>query len=382
MFVNDHRPDLIVGESLLPAVIPMLRTLGVEESVKKHSTYKPGATIVLSPDMEASFNFSLAKTDNQYAYNVPRNKFDEILLKAAIDSGVEIFHAAGDIQEVTDFENVRLSDRAIRATNDYFGGVIDFIIDASGRKRLFQKKMDLPSTGGERKDLALFAHHKGVKLSSKGNIHVDRLEKGWAWRIPLPQKVSVGIVTSPEHLVSYGNGRIEQYENFLKDDPFLRPLTSNSNRISDVLSYTNYQWQSEKLFGKNWALVGDAAGFIDPVFSTGLFLAMDGAFRLATTFSSDIHATLEKYEREWLNELMAWTSIIDTWYDGRLLSLFEMGQKRRNTVVGKLINRHVTKHVTRIFTGEINYRSYSHKLMNFMTSYAINSKASEALRIR
>ncbi len=361
----------------------MLDALGVEEEIKNFSTYKPGATIVMDDDTQASFDFALAKTENTYAYNVPRDLFDEAILQAAVRAGAELIHHRADINVDSTTQTVSLNDESLAVCDNYFEGSIDLIIDASGRQRLIPKKLDLPSVEGSRKDLALFAHLENVDLISKGNIHVDRLSKGWGWRIPLPGKVSVGIVVSPDYLASFGKTREEQYDNFIKEEPALRALVKNSTRISGVMTYTNYQWKSTQLFGPGWALIGDSAGFIDPVFSTGLFLAMDSAFKLCDALAhNDTKSQLNHYQKEWHKEILSWQSIIDTWYDGKLLSLFKMGQKQRNTWVGKLINRHMTKHVTRIFTGDINSGTYSHKLMQFMTRYGIRGPEPEALQIK
>jgi flavin-dependent dehydrogenase len=382
LFHTPKRPELIVGESLLPAVIPMLQELGVEEEIKSFSTFKPGATIVMDEVTKASFDFTLARTSNAYAYNVPRAQFDEAILNAAVRAGAKLIEHKADIETFKTSQKVKLNATSLEALNGYFKDEIDFIIDASGRQRLIPKKLNLPSQEGKRKDVALFAHLKNVDLISQGNIHVDRLKQGWAWRIPLPGRVSLGVVINPDHLKTLGHSREEQYDNFIRQESTLKELVKNSERLTSVMSYTNYQWKSEQLYGPGWALVGDTAGFIDPVFSTGLFLAMNSAFRFAEAFEKNTEDALGKYQSEWQKELVTWQTIIDTWYDGKLLALFKMGQVQRHTVFGKLINRHMTKHVTRIFTGEINHGNYSHKLLNFMTRYGIRGPEQEQLRIQ
>ena len=382
LFHLPKRPEIIVGESLLPAIIPLLQALGVEEEIRSFSTYKPGATVVLDDDNRASFDFTLAKTKNTYAYNVPRSEFDQAILNAAVRGGVKVIHQKAELDANSDDQSVKLSLGSMKALEGYFDSDVDLIIDATGRQRLIPKKLALQSVEGARKDLALFAHLTDVELMSKGNIHVDRLTKGWAWRIPLPGRVSVGIVLSPDHISQFGNTREEQYDNFIKEEPRLKDLVVGSKRCSSVMTYTNYQWKSSQLYGPGWALIGDTGGFIDPVFSTGLFLAMDSAFKFCEAFEKGSDIALSSYQKEWQSELKAWQSIIDSWYDGKLLTLFKMGRTKRNTIIGRLINRHMTKHVTRIFTGEINSGSYSYKLLEFMNKYAINGHEPEMYKIR
>ena len=343
---------------------------------------KPGADIVIDDDIKTSFAFELARTKNTYAYNVPRDLFDKSILQCALDSGAALFfHRAELIADLTN-NTVRLTPESLDATDDYFKGDIDLIIDASGRQRLIARKLNLPYQAGSRKDLALFAHLEHVDLLSEGNIHVDRLEKGWGWRIPLPDRVSVGIVVSPKHLDALGNSREEQYDEFLRTDGWMKKRIKNAKRLSPVMTYSNYQMKTERLYGPGWALVGDSAGFIDPVFSTGLYLAMDSAFRLDKALENQSSSGLKFYESSWHRELENWQSIIDAWYDGRLISLFKMGQETHRNVVRRWINKHVTKHITRIFTGEIAGSSYSHKLLHFMIKYVVREDQQQELRIR
>lgn len=381
VFHTPKRPEIIVGESLLPAVIPMLRTLGVEDKIKSFSTFKPGATIVLDKDMDASFDFSLAKTDNTYAYNVPRDQFDAAILDAAKEAGAEVIHHRCQVGYDDQLDKLTIDETSLQKLNGRFNGNFDLVIDATGRRRLLPSTMNLHSDEGERHDIALFAHLDHVELISDGNIHVDRWSKGWGWRIPLPGKVSLGIVIDPKHLDNFGKNRTEQYDNFIHSEPDLAPLVKDSSRLTNVLAYTNYQMKTERLYGNNWALIGDSAGFIDPVFSTGLFLAMDSAFRLVNALDENSRSDLDAYQNEWQKELQTWQSVIDTWYDGKLLSLFKLGQIPRNTWLGKQVNKHITKHVTRIFTGEIHSGTYSHKLLNFMAKYGVADQDAKALRI-
>ena len=211
---------------------------------------------------------------------------------------------------------------------------------------------------GNGKDIALFSHLENVVISDPGNIHVDRFEKGWGWRIPLPGRVSLGVVLSPQHLAELGNTREEQYDNYLKTDPILKQFTQNAKRQTPVVAYNNYQWKAQQFYGDGWALVGDSAGFIDPVFSTGLYLAMQSGVSLAKAIEKGTEKALQKYQDEHLREIASWQSIIDTWYDGRLFTLFRMGQTYKRSLLGRFLDPHMTKHVTRVFTGEIRSGSY------------------------
>ena len=373
VFYLEKRPDIIVGESLVPAIVPMLRALGVEDEVKSYSTYKPGASVWVSKDEEATSPFSYGGGNlPPYAYNVPRVKFDKTIFDNAVKAGVQFFNYAAKIEKTGDAEELKLSDDTIAGINNYFEGQPDLIVDATGRSRSISRLLNIPTKEGYRKDIAVFAHLSGAEKIEPYNIHLHRLEKGWTWRIPLPGRTSVGIVINPEHLKSYGTTKEEQYDNYLKSDDILKKFTANAKRETGVVQYDNYQLISQKMYGKNWVLTGDAGGFLDPIFSSGLFLAIKGAFRLADTIEVGTDAAFKKYQKEQLRELYVWQKLVDTWYSGRLFTLFKVGEDRMDTAMGRFIGPHMQKHLTRIFSGEAVYKSYSRRFLNFVTGPMID----------
>jgi flavin-dependent dehydrogenase len=368
VFYLEKRPDIIVGESLVPAIIPMLRELGVEDEVKSYSTFKPGASVWVSKDEEATSPFSYGGGNlPHYAYNVPRVKFDKTIFDLAVREGVSFFKIIAKIEKTGNGDELKLSDDTLTATGDYFKGQPDLIVDATGRSRTISRMLDIPTKTGYRKDIAVFAHLSGAEEILPYNIHLHRLEKGWSWRIPLPGRISVGVVINPEHLKEYGNTKEEQYDNYLKSEEVLKKFTANAKRETAVVEYSNYQLISQKMYGTNWVLTGDAGGFLDPIFSSGLFLAIKGAFRLAHTLETSTGPAFKQYQKEQLRELYVWQKLVDTWYSGRLFTLFKVGQDRMDTAFGRFVGPHMQKHLTRIFSGEAVYRSYSRHFLNFVT---------------
>lgn len=368
VFYLEKRPEIIVGESLVPAIIPMLRELGVEEEVKSYSTYKPGASVWVNKDEEASSPFSFGGGNlPHYAYNVPRKQFDKTIFDLAMREGVQFYNMIAKIERTGTGDELKLSDETIAATGDFFKGQPDLIVDATGRSRTIARMLDLPTKSGYRKDIAVFAHLSGAEKIEPYNIHLHRLEKGWSWRIPLPGRTSVGIVIDPKHLESYGATKEEQYDNYLKSEEVLKKFTANAKRETGVVEYSNYQLISQQMYGSNWVLTGDAGGFLDPIFSSGLFLAIKGAFRLAGAIDKGSPAAFKQYQKEQLRELYVWQKLVDTWYSGRLFTLFKVGQDRMDTAFGRFVGPHMQKHLTRIFSGEAVYRSYSRHFLNFVT---------------
>ncbi|MBK6633047.1 MAG: NAD(P)/FAD-dependent oxidoreductase [Chitinophagaceae bacterium] len=367
VFYLEKRPEIIVGESLVPAIIPFLRELGVEEEVKSYSTYKPGASVWVNKDEEATSPFSFGGGGlPPYAYNVPRTKFDKTIFDLAVREGVTFFNQVARLEMVGNTDEIKLSDETIQSINNFFNGQPDLIVDASGRSRTVSRLLDIPTKEGYRKDIALFAHLSGAEKIEPFNIHLHRLEKGWTWRIPLPGRISVGVVIDPAHLKEYGTTKEEQYDNYLKADETLVKFTRNAKRETGVMQYNNYQLISQKMYGKNWILTGDAGGFLDPIFSSGLFLAIKGSFAAAEAITAGTEKAFKKYQDFQLYELSIWQKLVDTWYSGSLFTLFKVGQEQMNSAIGRFIGPHMQRHLTRIFSGEAVYKSYSRRFLNFV----------------
>ena len=195
LFTRGKRPPIIIGESLVPAVIPFLRDLGVEDEVAKYSMYKPGATFVFHPIAEMSFRFAESRgARTPYAYNVPRDKFDQTLLDTALRAGaVRIDHSA-KLEREPDSDRIRFDPATQALADQALGGAPDYIVDATGRVRAVARMLELPTREGPRRDIALHAHCTGVELVMPSNVHSERMTRGWGWRIPLPGRVSVGLV--------------------------------------------------------------------------------------------------------------------------------------------------------------------------------------------
>jgi flavin-dependent dehydrogenase len=373
---------LIVGESLVPAIIPMLRKLGVEDEVRKFSLLKPGATFNLSDAINFSFHFEQLRGLPRYAYNVPRDRFDACLLEAAKKAGVGVFETPAEVTRVPGTDRVQLTEATCEATKYFFSEAPDLIVDATGRVRLLPNLLGITARPGRRKDTALFAHVDQTQLDHEGHVHTTRLDRGWSWRIPLPGRVSLGMVVPAEHLPQFGATKEERYDNLLRQDSRLSKVAKDAKRITPVMEYTTYQLVSERVVGDGWALVGDTAGFIDPVFSSGLFLGMQGAFKLAAVIQEGSPVAFQNYQQEIIHHLETWHEIVDYWYNGRLFTCFKVGQKLRDTLLVKLLFPHMNKHMGRIFGGAASNSAYSIGLLRFAMKYGLKDEDPRDLMVR
>lgn len=380
LFARGGRPPIVVGESLVPACVPYLRQLGVEDEVAGYSVWKGGATFVLSRETRLSFRFAEVRgARTTYSYNVPRDRFDASLLEAARRAGVRVTPEAGRLERRGNSDEVCLSAKTLERAG--IAQQPDFIVDAGGRSRTIPRLLGIPVLDGKRRDSALHAHFEGIEVEIPGNVHTDRLEHGWLWRIPLPGRVSMGLVIDSEFIRKFGDTSEEQFDTYLRHDPVIRDYAAPARRITPVVRYSNYQSRAQRGVGRNWALVGDTFGFVDPVFSSGVLIAFQSAERLANALIDGSEQALSFYEKETLRSLEAWQRVIGWFYDGRLLTLLKVGAFVRSTLLGRLVDFHFRKHMPRIFTGEDATNRYSLGLIEFMVNHGLVRNDPSELRI-
>lgn len=326
VFDEDNRPPLIAGESLLPAIVPLLAKLGIENEVAALGIKKPGATFVVSQSQKISFSFeALPSKFPRYAYNVPRPGFDRLLGNAAIGAGARLF--TGRAEVAAEGNRMRISPGDLEKIPSWRGRQPDLILDATGRRRVSAKLFGIPSRKGPRSDVAFFAHFERLGTDApEGHVCINRLEHGWSWRIPLRGKTSFGIVLDNKAAQALGATAEERLETVLRTDPLLQPHAQNAERISEIATYANYQLVPDRGFGENWAAIGDAFGFVDPMLSPGMHLALASAEIIdQETHRKPLPEALDSYSRRMTRHLEAWMQLIDYFYDGRIYFLHEFG---------------------------------------------------------
>ena len=156
LFSRGRPQGLVVGESLLPGAIPILRELGIEDEVRSYSELKPGATFWLRDGEAIGFNFAdSAGRLPGYAYNVPRDRFDATLLDVCRASGAHVFDERARIEpDPAGAGRVRIDPADGDRVRDFFGGAPDWIVDATGRSRQIARLLELPTRTGDRRDIA------------------------------------------------------------------------------------------------------------------------------------------------------------------------------------------------------------------------------------
>jgi flavin-dependent dehydrogenase len=322
LFDDGRRPDLVVGESLIPAVIPVLRKLGLEERAAAICQHKPGVTFTLNAKEQIEFCFqSLAGTATPtYAYNAPRPAFDNLFDQRADELGVKRVRSRAKIERVGR-DSLRLAEETLAQAPWLRRKQPDLIVDSTGRSRLFAHAMEIPAEVGPRKDVAYFAHYEGfAENQPAGQVIIGRLAEGWSWRIPLPGRLSVGVVMNKDAAAQLGATPEERLEAAISRDPLLAAAGPNRRRLTEIATYTNYQLVSARGYGPGWAMSGDAFGFVDPMLSPGVYLALHSAELLSENLDD-----MEAYSREMRKLIRAWMGLIEYFYDGRIFAMYQSG---------------------------------------------------------
>lgn len=382
IFDDGRRPELIVGESLIPAVVPVLRRLGVEEKVADIGVFKPGASFVLSPENQIDFSFRAVTACGlpPYAYNVPRDAFDRILVERTREAGVHfVTHRAG-IERVG-ADEVHLTSETLTAAPILKGRQPARIVDATGRRRLIAKTLEIPTWVGSRKDVVYFAHFTGcADLKPRGQIAIGRMAEGWSWRIPLRDRLSLGIVLPKDAAARLGETPEERLAHGIAADPVLSEVVKSGKRVTGVATYTNYQLISERGFGPSWVAVGDAFGFVDPMLSPGLWLALHSA-----EFLADHWDDLPAFEADMKRNLEAWMDLIGYYYDGRMFSTYFTGielERRYGKMLSQLFRPHVETRIACMASGGTTDARYDRGLIRFLTRYMISGSDPDRWAIR
>ncbi|MFC3550693.1 NAD(P)/FAD-dependent oxidoreductase [Lysobacter cavernae] len=288
---KDAHPRFHIGESLLPMNLPILERLGVLEQVQAIGTHKPGAEFPIDADNYNTFRFARALNPQfGYAYQVKREEFDQLLFRHAQANGV-------DARERHPVERVEFGADgrpALVHARDVDGNALQvtprYVVDASGRDAFFGSQLKLKKKNPLHQSAAIFSHFRDVERrpgEDAGNITVQRFAHGWMWLIPLREGVmSVGAVCFPEYLKQRRGGtETRSNEAFLMQtlasEPSVARRMRNAQRIAPVHVTGNYSYTCTQMTGPGWVLVGDAYAFVDPVFSSGVYLGMNSAEQAA-----------------------------------------------------------------------------------------------------
>ncbi len=318
VFEKEKFPRFHVGESLLPFTLPIFEELGLAEKIRGAGFQEKYGAFFWNEQSGGTRPVVFKNSwDDKHpmAYQVKRGDFDQLLLRHSEEAGASV-------REETEIREVLFEDgRAVGVVARGRGGDDESIrarvvVDASGQTALLSRKLGTRRFDSKLKRAALFAHYEGVPRPAgkqAGDILLPVSEGVWYWIIPFSDGASsVGAVFDPAIVGGVDGEAMEQrFERLIAKNARMPELLAGGRRTSKVYGISDYSAASAKLRGDGYVLVGDAATFLDPVFSTGVFLAMATGISAARAINRAIarHGRvdardLRAYERE-ANKLVA-----------------------------------------------------------------------------
>jgi flavin-dependent dehydrogenase len=323
-------PRFVIGESLLPRCMNLLEEAGLLEAIKAQKFMTKMGAVFLRGGETCDFDFSQQSAEGwPYTFQVVRADFDKTLADAVGARGVEICYNRavtavrfeGDGAQLT-VEGPDKSNREINAK---------FIIDASGYGRVLPTLLDLHVPSKQAFREALFTHITGDHRPAgkqEGKIWVCIHPQGaWIWIIPFSNgKTSVGVVATPEFYQAFPGEPDVQLRSILMSDPNASKRLVGMEFAFPARRIGGYSCSVKKLFGPKFALAGNATEFLDPVFSSGVTLAMESGMRAAKTAVKQLRGENPNWQTEYADHLMQGVNTfrvyVDAWYDGTLAQIF------------------------------------------------------------
>jgi flavin-dependent dehydrogenase len=339
VFEREKFPRFHIGESLLPFSVQTFDRLGVRDKLDRTFLPKFGGEIMAACGTRGvKFYFKDGfRSQRDRAYQVTRSDFDKLLLDHSRENGAEV-------REETEIERVEFTDEHVDLYwrdargrvpkimgHDSAGPSTDeirirarYLLDCSGRQTLLGGLLKVKKTYDHLQKFSVFAHYENIDRLPGKDATLIRMVRGldrWFWMIPLTEtRTSIGIVMDTAAFRTQKLAPEVALEKFIAEQPLMAERMKNAVRVSPVYSASDFSYRNTRLAGDRWLLAGDAAGFIDPVFSSGVFLAIMSAEKAADTLEEALRdesnraRLFKKYSRD-VNRIMdIYLTFVNAWY--------------------------------------------------------------------
>jgi hypothetical protein len=276
-------PRFHIGESLLPLNLPLFERLGVADEIRRMAIYKPGAQ-VFSDEHGKTTVFRFADNPSlavKHAYQVKRADFDKLLLDNSRRCGATVQEGVR-VTDIAFTPGARAKVTALDAHGAIGVWQPRFVVDATGRDALLASRFKTKVVDKRNNTAALFGHFRDVERregNAEGMIAMHLFAHGWFWVIPLPDGItSVGVVGTRAFFKTRTEEGLDAFfARAVSATPSLAARMTRARAIGPLVSAANYSYRSTQVTGDGYVLIGDAAAFIDPLFSSGVMLAMSSA---------------------------------------------------------------------------------------------------------
>ena len=296
-------PQFKIGESLIPATYWTFKRLGMLEKLRASHFPQKYSVQFYSRTGKASNPFYFFQTnphDSAVTWQVLRSEFDQMLLDNAKEKGVEIRRGIG-VREVL-FEGdtaTGVVTQNVDGTREPLNATV--IVDSTGQRSLIGRQLSLNTTEPNLKMASLFTHYEGghrdegIDEGATLILHTEEKDS-WFWSIPLPyNRTSIGVVGELDYLLQNrrdADSKLNFQKIFTEELAKCAPLQQRlegANQLFPIQSTKDFSYRASRIAGNNWVLVGDAFGFLDPVYSTGLFLALKSGEMAADVIIEAFH---------------------------------------------------------------------------------------------
>ncbi len=325
---RDRLPRFKIGESLLPFSTEAFDRLGVREKLDSCFVIKHGAEIATACGRHSLKFYFREGLEVPYptAYQVRRAEFDKILLDRAAESGAEVRQETA--VERVDFDpagaEVKLAGgETVRAR---------YVIDATGRHSLLAAQFGLKQPYPHLRKLSVYAHYENVEREQGIDgtlIRIIRAKESWFWMIPLSEtRMSIGLVMDAADFKRARQSPQQFLENAIAAQPVIAERMGRATLAMPAQATGDYSYRSVRLAGERWLLAGDAAGFIDPVFSTGVFMALHSGEQAAAAIETAMtqprrgRRAFARYERKVHAIMDLYLRFVTAWYQPEFIEIF------------------------------------------------------------
>ena len=330
---KEHFPRFHIGESLLPYNQPLFEEMGVLPALEAAGfPRKLGAQFHVG---NASRSLKLAFRDSRFAretkaFQVERSIFDHLLLKHARSSGAEVREGWTVSKFSNEGDRVMVEALCDDGPSAVFRAA--FLVDASGRGNFTGNQEGLRVVHPKLKKLAVFGHFEGVAVDAgptATDIVIVRLANKWFWLIPLSaSKVSVGCVMDHEEFTQAKHSPAEMFNLLWQSSTVMRQRMSQARPVAPIRTASDFSYHNRRLASPRLLRVGDAAGFMDPIFSAGVYLAMNSAKLAAQVVLESLAAgddgapRLPAYEKHVFRAMQYYWDLVEAFYTTPFMELF------------------------------------------------------------
>jgi flavin-dependent dehydrogenase len=332
LFEREKFPRFHIGESLLPFSMKAFTRLGLHEKFLRAGFLKKYGGEIMGACSESGTKFYFKdgfRSQTDHAYQVTRGDFDKVLLDHAAESGAEVHEQT--LVETIEFSNDRV-DLSVLSNGSASPIRARYLVDASGRTSVLGRQFKIKKTYEHLQKLSIFAHYDGMWRPEgiDGTLTVlIRAVDRWFWLIPLTnERTSVGVVLDSEIFRKSRLSAEDFLEQAVAEQPSIAKRMTNPRRVSKVYVEADFSYRSAHLYGDRWLLTGDAAGFIDPIFSSGVFLAVFSGEKCADALNEVLDQPRKakrlfpRYERSVNRAMDVYLRFVKAWYTKEFIEVF------------------------------------------------------------